>query len=94
MDDLTRIEAPAEAPPWEPHIGIDQRYQISVSYRHDNGRYTSGAVTLERYVELLDAALLKWQLEKGLERPEHNPTREQIPALKQKEEARLALRRG
>jgi hypothetical protein len=75
MDDLTR-EVPVQAPAWEPHIGMDGRYQVFVTYMHDNGRYVSGSVTLDRYLALFSAGSLKWQRE-GEERPEHNPSREE-----------------
>lgn len=75
MDDLTR-ELPVQTPAWEPHVGMDGRYQVSVIYMHASNRYVSDSVTLKRYLELFDAGLLKWQGEKE-ERPEHNPTREE-----------------
>ena len=75
MDDFTRKLA-MQAPAWEPHVGMDGKCQISVIYMHRGGRYVSDSVTLERYLELWDAGLLKWQRE-GQERPEHNPTRKE-----------------
>ncbi len=81
MDDMpNRRMAAFAAFGWEPRRRMDGTVEVSVNFFHENGRYVSDGVTLERYIELFDKKRLMWQME-GLERPEHNPLREAAELL-------------
>jgi hypothetical protein len=62
---------------WEPSRRIDGTIEISVRYFHENGRIASNCVAPEVYADLFLSNRLMWQVE-GKERPEHNPTLEEL----------------